>query len=167
MKIFLIGFMGSGKSTVGPIVAKMLGIPFLDADSYLEKQVGMSIAKIFELEGEAYFRNLEKICLEEIVSLDDCVVATGGGLIENEANCLLMKQSGTIVYLEALAKNVLKMTAGKADRPLLNIPDPLAFITEKLRHRDPIYKKWADLIVAAHTTLPEEIAGRIIDYLKK
>jgi shikimate kinase len=117
--IYLTGFMGSGKSTIGPIVANVIGCEFHDLDSLIKKKSGMEIREIFDTRGEEYFRNLERETLLEISKKDKMVISLGGGTITNQQNLETLKKTGIIFYLKlspAAAYNRLKY---KKDRPVL------------------------------------------------
>jgi shikimate kinase len=118
-KIYLTGFMGSGKSTVGPILANTLGWDFLDLDIVIEKKEGKKISRIFEDSGEEYFRNLEKETLKDVVVRKNVILALGGGTITNQDNINLLKETGKIVYLKMSAELAYKRLRFKRDRPVL------------------------------------------------
>jgi len=120
--IFLIGFMGSGKTTIGKILAKKMEYSFLDTDKIIEQEEGISVSKIFEQFGEKYFRNLEKLVLKRIVKNNvNQVVATGGGMSCNQHNINVMKENGKIVFLELDKKSILnRLKNAKQKRPILD-----------------------------------------------
>ena len=119
-KIFLVGFMGSGKSTVGRILAKRLKVPFVDIDEEIEIREGLTIPQIFSLKGEGYFRNLEVEVLKDItLSLPSFVAATGGGLGANPEAMEFMKRHGVVVWLDIPFETFLRRTAKDTNRPLL------------------------------------------------
>jgi shikimate kinase len=99
--IFLCGMPGAGKSTVGKLLAEMRGSPFLDLDLEIERFAGKSIPAIFQSEGEAHFRRLESLCLQDALSLSEGVIALGGGALESERNLELLKENGALVYLQS------------------------------------------------------------------
>lgn len=149
MKVFLIGFMGSGKSTVGKVSAKKLGLKFLDLDSFIEEQEGKSIREIFSFYGEEKFRLLEKEALAKVSAFeDDLLIATGGGCPCFFDNMELMNQIGLTVYLKiSLGRLVSRLKNGMDERPLLNeVSDLYEFISAKLEEREPFYSK-AQLIL--------------------
>ncbi len=116
--IYLTGFMTSGKSTIGPILANVLGWHFYDLDKVLEKKENMSVVEIFEKKGEEYFRRMERETLAELSQNDNIVIALGGGTISNEANLQLIKSSGLLVYLKVSPDVLYKRLKNKIDRPL-------------------------------------------------
>jgi shikimate kinase len=142
-RIFLVGFMGSGKSTVGRNLARALNWTFIDLDSYIQEKQGCSISEIFERNGETAFRLLEKESLEEVELLDKVVVATGGGAPCYHNNMLGMKQAGLTIYLKLVPKELqIRLLPARKTRPLIaNKSDDelLEFIEEKLKEREPFY----------------------------
>jgi shikimate kinase len=132
-RFFLIGFMGAGKTTLGRTVADRMGLPFVDLDLRIEERSGTSVADIFEGEGETGFRQRESDALAEIVTQrDEGVIATGGGAFTVEANRLLMKQSGTVVWLDVPTEETLSRI-GTGSRPLWTTPDEVRLLHERRR----------------------------------
>lgn len=117
--IFLTGFSGSGKSTIGPLLANSLGYDFLDIDKEIERRAGKSINRIFAEEGEAHFRALELETLESIIGGSNLVVSLGGGVLQNDRCFSLVTSSGTLVYLHASPEVLAKRLGHKTDRPLM------------------------------------------------
>jgi shikimate kinase len=145
--IFLIGPMGAGKTTIGRLLAKSLGVGFIDSDKEIEKRTGVSIPMIFEYEGEAGFRKREAEVLADLTRMDGIVLATGGGSIllpENQEN---LWQSGFVVYLHCPVDKQLERTHKDSNRPLLQIENPRLRLLELFAVREPIYRKLADAIV--------------------
>lgn len=140
MHLYLTGFMGSGKTTIGRAVAKRLTKAFVDLDDAVEARAGMTISEIFERHGEAEFRRLESVLLSEVSALGSRVVATGGGTMDSPKNLRLMKQSGITIWLDAPLDLLLeRLEADPADkRPLFN--DPESF-TSLYRQRLPLYRR--------------------------
>jgi len=143
MLVFLVGFMGSGKSTVGQRLARRLGHPFIDMDARIEGQYGMSINEIFEKLGEKAFREMENELLREMTTLQDAVISTGGGLPCTGNNMELINRSGVSIYLRLEPAALMnRLSRGKSRRPLirhLSLPELEAFIHTKLREREPFY----------------------------
>ena len=162
MTVFLTGFMGSGKSTVGRQLSRRLGLPFMDTDSRIEKEQKKSITDIFAAEGEEAFRNMETQVLctvrEEGVSR---VVSTGGGLPMREENRGIMKDAGRVVFLRVRPETVYTRLQGDTTRPLLQKADPQAEVRRLLAERNPVYESGADLIVDVDGRTPEELAEEI------
>jgi shikimate kinase len=145
MRIFLIGFMGCGKTTLGKKLASRLGYPFIDLDHQLERDAGLSITEYFAAHGEEAFRKFENQVLKHTPYAEDCVIATGGGAPCYYDNMEVMNSMGQTVYIEmpawALAK---RLEHGKHKRPLLkdmNEEELIAFISAKLLEREPYYKQ--------------------------
>ncbi|HLF20420.1 MAG TPA: shikimate kinase, partial [Bacteroidota bacterium] len=120
--VFLTGFMGSGKSTIGPILANTLGFHYVDVDKVIEKKSEKKIVEIFAAVGEKAFRSVERQALQEVSSLEAAVVSLGGGTIANEENFDLIHRSGVIVYLQVSAEEILHRVQRRTDRPLLKDP---------------------------------------------
>lgn len=161
--IVLIGFMGCGKTTVGEKLSQMMKYTFLDTDQYIEKKEGKTISRIFDEEGEAYFRNLEILSLRELVAeCGQTVLSTGGGLPLREENAKLLQQLGFVVYLRVRKETVLKRLEGDTTRPLLQCENPEEKIRELLEYRDPIYEVGAHLTVDVDVCSVEEIVEEIL-----
>ena len=122
MKIVLTGFMGAGKSATGKILARKLNFEFIDADSIIEERAGQSIKEIFSLQGESFFRSLEKTVVAEVARKDGVVIAVGGGAIVDSANRRNLKKNGIIIFLMVSPDEIRKRVAGDDSRPLLNTP---------------------------------------------
>ena len=148
--ICLIGYMGSGKSTVGKVLAERFGMTFEDTDEIIVKSQGRSIPEIFREEGEPYFRELEHGLVQSLAKdeqLKDTVLSTGGGIIINEDNRKLLKRIGCVVYLRACAQSLYERVKGDEGRPLLNTEDVYGRIEEMLKQRSPMYEEAADHII--------------------
>lgn len=143
--IILIGMMGSGKTTIGRLVAWHLGMDFVDADHELEKVAGRKINQIFATDGEAEFRRLESQILADLCSNTDQVIATGGGAILSQANVHLLRSAGTIVFINVSAEELVRRLKNDCSRPLLQNGDPVQKIRDLLELRLPLYRAVADL----------------------
>lgn len=167
MKIYLIGFMGSGKTTVAKLFSKEKSLKFIDTDSVMEERLNRSVADIFQMYGEPFFREMEKKFLTEIEAVDDAIISTGGGMPCYNDNMDKMNLSGSTVYLRANTETLKKRLLEKTiSRPLLNNiePDHLhSFIFQKLKEREPYYCK-ASLVVETDNYLPEQIVEVIHAY---
>ena len=139
--------MGSGKTTVGRALARKLNKRFIDSDQEIEARTGASISLIFEIEGEASFRQREAEVIAELTALDDIVLATGGGVVLNARSRALLASRGTVVYLRATVNSILQRTSHDKSRPLLQTADPRRRIEELARQREPIYTALADIII--------------------
>lgn len=133
--IYLAGFMGSGKSTIGPILANTLGFEFVDIDKVVEQKAGKRIREIFAAEGEQAFRALERASLVEVAGRTQCVVSLGGGTIANEENFQLIRESGVIVYLQLSPEEIAQRVHHRTDRPLLMAPDGTKLSPEEIQQR--------------------------------
>jgi shikimate kinase len=159
--IILVGFMGTGKSVVGKLLAKKLNMNFVELDEMIETREKMSIKDIFEKKGEPYFRLIEKEVVEEASLRKNVVISAGGGAIIDEENFKNLKSSGIIICLQACPETILKRTKDLKTRPLLNVPDPKKKIEELLAKRAPYYKK-ADHCIDTDNLTVEQIAEKII-----
>jgi shikimate kinase/3-dehydroquinate synthase len=145
--IFLVGLMGSGKTTVGRALAKKLNKRFVDSDHEIEARTGASIALIFEIEGEQSFRQREAEVIRELTAQQDIVLATGGGAILDADSRQYLKSRGTVVYLRASVNNILQRTSHDKNRPLLQTADPRKRIEDLSRQRDPYYREVAHITI--------------------
>jgi len=162
--IYIVGFMGTGKSTVGNILSSRLKRQFIETDDEIEKREGMKITDIFSKKGEKYFRGIEREVLKDISARDNLVVSCGGGLIVDENNVSVMKNTGAIVCLAADDKTIYERVKQCKSRPLLNVPDPIKRIRELLKKRAPFYER-ADISVDTAGISPLNVAVEIINRL--
>lgn len=160
--LVLIGFMGSGKTAVGSLLARNLGREFVDLDARIEAATGRTVAEIFRERDEQGFRAIEGRMVAEVARLTGCVVATGGGVVTDPANVAALRQSGLLVWLRASPETILARIGGTGHlRPLLNVPDPLARIRALLAEREPRYAE-ADLIVDTDGQDVEGVVAEIV-----
>ena len=145
--IFLVGLMGAGKTSVGRMLARRLGMEFFDADSEIERITGVKIPIIFEIEGESGFRSREEKMIEQLSAMNGIVLATGGGAVISEANRQFLKNRGRVIYLRAAPEDLGRRTRRDRNRPLLQTADPLGKLRALHDQRDPLYREVADLIV--------------------
>lgn len=145
--IFFIGLMGAGKTTIGRLLAKQLGMVFYDSDYEIERKTGVKIPLIFELEGEAGFRKREAAMIEELCQLNNMVMATGGGAILYPENRTLLKNNGKVIYLRANVHDLWQRTRNDKTRPLLQGGNLRQKLEQLHKLRDPIYTVLADYIV--------------------
>lgn len=163
-RIFLIGMMGAGKSTIGRLLAKRLNLDFVDADRELEARNGVSITTIFELEGEDGFRRREATLLDELTQRPDIVLATGGGAVLCEANRNRLSQRGLVIYLRAGADEILRRTQKDKSRPLLQTDDRRGRIESLLASREPLYQATAAVIVQSNPGNPSRLIERLLNH---
>jgi len=145
--IFLVGPMGAGKTTIGRLLAKAMGVEFIDSDKEIEQRTGVSIPMIFEYEGESGFRRREAETLADLTALSPIVLATGGGSVILPENQAVLCNRGFVVYLQCPVEKQLERTQWDVNRPLLNTDNPRARLEALFQVRDPIYQSIADLIV--------------------
>ena len=162
--VYLIGFMGTGKSTVGHLLAKELNRTFIDTDELIVEKAGMEITEIFKKQGEDYFRALEEVILKQIISRDDLVVSTGGGFIVNSGNIEIMHNSGILITLIAAPEIIYERVKDYNDRPLLDVDNPIEEIKTLLFSRASYYIK-SDYIVDTSSITPKETVQEIIGYI--
>jgi len=147
--IFLIGPMGSGKTTIGKHLANILMLDFYDCDHELERLTGASVNLIFDLEGEEGFRLREKCLLKELTAKNGVLIATGGGTVCNEENRLMLRSRGYVVYLKTSIEEQLKRLSKDKSRPLLQAEDRAQRLKKLARVRNPLYDATADLVFTA------------------
>ena len=162
--LYLIGMMGSGKTSTGRPLAERLGYGFVDADAVIEQAAGCSIPEIFQRDGEAEFRALEKQVLSSISQRHSLVVATGGGVVTQQENWGLL-HSGIVIWLDVVQEQLLKrLQSDKTVRPLLQTADPEAALNDLLAERKALYAE-ADLTVVINDEPPEAVADGIVQLL--
>lgn len=162
-RLFLVGMMGAGKSTIGRLLARAIGFAFVDADREIESRSGVPIATIFELEGEQGFRRREAMILDELTQRPAIVLATGGGAVLLEENRRNLKSRGLVIYLQAGADEIARRTSHDKLRPLLQTADPRAKIVALLAQRAPLYSETAHLTFHSSVASPRKLVRRILD----
>ncbi|HET7831869.1 MAG TPA: shikimate kinase [Gallionella sp.] len=145
--LILVGMMGSGKTTIGRALAKHLGKVFVDSDEEIQKRTGVTIPHIFDVEGEAGFRQRETAAISSLVGGDNQVLATGGGAVLLSQNRELLHQNGIVIYLKASVHDLWLRTRNDRNRPLLQNGDARAKLAELFQQRDPLYRQVADIVV--------------------
>ncbi len=164
--IILTGFMGCGKSTVGIRLSYRLKMPYLDTDKLIEKEQNRSICEIFETEGEAYFRLLEKECVEKLLqTTQNTIISVGGGLIAEPGLGDMLKKLGKILYFEISPEGIYKRLENDTSRPLLMGEEPLEKIRMLMEKRKPIYEAYADIIIPVEDRTFEDIICTIQEEL--
>ena len=167
MNIFIVGPMGSGKSTVGKIISDEMFLSFFDTDEEIESRTGASIDWIFDLEGEAGFRKRETDILNEMVEKNSIVLSTGGGIILSDGNRELLSSRGTVFYLSTPIPTQVERTAKDKDRPLLKDGDPEQILTKLHNEREVLYEMVSDHVVDTENKSSKEVASEIISLAKK
>ena len=147
MRIFIVGPMASGKSTLGKKLAQTLNIDFIDTDKEIEKKAGAEISWIFEVEGEKGFRERERKVLNNSINKEDVVISTGGGIVKVKKNRDLMTAKGKVVYLKTPLEIQLKRTEKDKKRPLLAKGNKKQILEALKKERDPIYEEIADITI--------------------
>lgn len=164
--IFFVGLMGAGKTTIGRLIAKQLGMVFYDSDHEVERKTGVKIPLIFELEGEAGFRKRETSTIEELSQLKNIVMATGGGAVLLPENREFLKNNGIIIYLRGNVHDLWLRTRNDKTRPLLQGGNIKQKLERLYVERDPIYTALADLIVDTGAQSAAEITNHIEQLLQ-
>ena len=166
MNIVLIGYRGSGKTSVGRAVAQRLGRPFVDTDALIEERAGCRIAEIFANEGEAAFRIREAAVVREVAAVDGQVISVGGGAVLSAANIEVLRAGGRTVWLEAPAETLWERIRGDgssaANRPDLTVAGGLEEVRTLLAQREPLYRSAADEVVETARRSVDAIADEVV-----
>lgn len=165
--IFLVGMMGSGKTTLGRALAHRLQMPFVDTDRMLVDRTGVPVTTIFEIEGEAGFRKREAALVAELSQGQGQVVATGGGAVLDADNREAMRSNGTVIYLRARLEHLWERTRHDTGRPLLKTPDPRATLARLLEARDPLYREVAHVVVDTGAQSANTLVARVVSALRR
>lgn len=158
VNLYLVGFMGTGKSTVGRLVAQKLEFALLDSDHEIEQRQGKTIPDIFAGEGEPAFRAMERRFIEEGHPAERVVVSCGGGLVVQPGMLALLQSKGVVVCLHASLETILARTARQRNRPLLNVEDPEERVRTLYAAREPVYRKSGTMILTDGRPLNEIVA---------
>jgi shikimate kinase len=164
--IFLVGMMGAGKTTVGRLIARRLRLRFVDSDHEIERRCGVKIPVIFEIEGEAGFREREAQALAALAAMSGIVLATGGGVVMLPENRQRLAEGGTVVYLRARPEDLYERVRHDRNRPMLAGADPLARLRELHAQRDPLYREVADLVVDTGAQSVQALARELLGKLE-
>ena len=154
--------MGSGKTTLGKILSKKLDKNFYDSDHVIEEKLGVDVPMIFEYEGEAGFREREKDSLKELVSKQNIVLATGGGIILSKSNRDLLSENGIVIYLKSNQKDLIKRMKNDKTRPLLKNGNIEEIIKKLCKEREPLYEEIADFEIMTKNKRIHEVVNEII-----
>ncbi len=163
--ISLIGFMASGKTTVGRILAEKKKMLFIDTDRVIELKKGETVSEIFKKFGEDAFRELEKEVISKLYGNCDCVFACGGGIVEREENIKTVRENSLVIYLKVSPGQAVERIKDKNQRPLLDVEDPGLKAEKLLRRREPLYKAMSDMVIETDFLGPEEAAEKILEMI--
>jgi shikimate kinase len=164
-KVFLVGPMGAGKTTIGKALAKQLKLEFADTDAEIEARTGADIPWIFDVEGEQGFRDREQQVVEEMTLRDRMVLATGGGVVIRAENRRALGARGFVIYLHATVEEQVRRTNRDRRRPLLQNGDPEQILSELMAARDSLYREIADHVIDTDGLAPRAVAQRLIQEL--
>ena len=159
--------MGSGKTTIGQLLAKRLTLPFFDSDHELEARTGVSVATIFEIEGEPAFRSREASIIDELTQRRPIILGTGGGAILEASTRETLRARGTVVYLHSTPETSFERVRRNRDRPLLMVTDPLARLKQLYELRHPLYAETAHVVVESYRDRPTAVVNEIAAALER
>lgn len=157
--------MGAGKSTIGRLLAADLRLEFKDTDKEIEDRLGVDIRWIFDMEGEAGFREREQLMLDELTQLDKVLLATGGGIVLKPENRKALASRGRVIYLKTSIDEQVRRTSRDKKRPLLNNGHPRKVLTELMELRHPLYEEIADYIIDTDGRSPKSVAQELVQML--
>jgi shikimate kinase len=165
--IVLTGFMATGKTTIGKLIARHLGYKFIDTDELIVQRAGMSVAGIFQKKGEPVFRKMESDLAAELSKKQGLVISTGGGMMMDQANASVLSATGQVFCLAATPEEIFDRVSKDTDvkRPLLDAPDPLQEIIKLLKQRESGYRKFTQIDTSGKS--PDQTALQIIDMIKE
>ena len=166
-RIFLIGPMGAGKTTIGKQLAQSLGMDFNDSDQEIQRRTGVDIPTIFEYEGEEGFRQREAQAIEQLTQVDNQVLATGGGAVLRPENRQHLSARGIVVFLACSPKQQYERTYRDRNRPLLQNDDPLGKLESLTAERDPLYRGTADYVVSTEGRSATSVSNEILELLHR
>lgn len=166
-RVFLVGPMGAGKTTIGKLLADDLNLEFIDVDREIEARSGVDIPWIFDREGEVGFRIRESAALSEVSQLDRVLISTGGGAVLSADNRRVMSSTGTVIYLHTSVDEQVRRTGRDRKRPLLQNDDPARVLAELMAIREPLYREIADIIVDTDGRGPKIVAQDLAAQLRE
>jgi shikimate kinase len=164
--VFLVGPMGSGKTTIGKVLASELRLNFYDSDKFIEERCGANIPWIFDMEGEEGFREREVQAIDQLTSQPGILLATGGGAVLREENRQRLSARGLVVYLRTSVEQQVLRTAKDRNRPLLQAEDPAAVLEALFIQRDPLYQDVADIIIDTDRNNPRWVVSELKKRIK-
>ena len=165
-RVFLVGPMGAGKTTIGKYLSQRLNLDFADTDSEIEKRTGADIPWIFDVEGEEGFRNREQQVVEEMTLWDNVLLATGGGVVVRPENRRVLGARGFVIYLHASVEEQVRRTHRDRRRPLLQDGDPEEVLRALMVQRDEYYREIADHVINTDDASPRAVAQRLVRELQ-
>lgn len=165
--IFIIGFMGVGKTSTSRQLSQKLNIREVDTDAMIVEQEGRSISEIFEQSGEPYFRQVETGILDVLAQKEPCIVSCGGGMAMREENVVKMKKIGKVIFLTATPETIYDHVKDSTNRPLLNGNMNIPYIKSLMDTREPKYQAAADIIIGTDGYSPAQVADYIIEALEE
>ncbi|AZR74179.1 hypothetical protein BBF96_12700 [Anoxybacter fermentans] len=165
--IVLIGMMGSGKTTVGKMLAKEMSLNFVDTDKELEEKIGRSISEIFATDGEDEFRRLEEEIVKQVAERGGQVIATGGGVVLKPENIKVLRKKGIIIFLYTAPQVLIKRLKDDDSRPLIKCSDPERRLKELLRIRLPLYRKAAQIEVDTGRLTPDQVVRVLVEKIQE
>lgn len=163
--LFLIGFMGVGKTSTSHALSRKLGVREIDTDDLIVRQEGRSIPVIFEQEGEEYFRKAETAVLDKLAEQEPCIVSCGGGMVLRPENVRKMKSRGRVLFLTAEPETIYERVKDNTNRPLLNGHMNVEYIRRMIQEREPVYRAAADMEIATDGLFPRQVAEQILRLL--
>lgn len=166
MNVILVGFMGSGKTSVGRRLSQRLGYRFVDTDHFIEGEIGCTIAEIFSIQGEEYFRTLETRLANRLKALQNTVIATGGGMIMQPGNLEQIRQAGMIVFLNASREDIILRLQRDTRRPKLKDGDLEETVDRLMAERMPVYKQ-SDVIIPTRGKSINRVCGEVLKEIGK
>ena len=161
-RVFLVGPMGAGKTTIGKYLAAQLNLQFADSDTEIEARTGADIPWIFDVEGEQGFRDREQQAVEEMTLWDNVLLATGGGVIMRQENRRVLAARGFVIYLHATVDEQVRRTHRDRRRPLLQDGDPEEILRDLMVVRDPLYREIADHVIDTDGCSPRTVAQNLV-----
>lgn len=161
-RVFLVGPMGAGKTTIGKYLAQQLNLQFADTDTEIEARTGADIPWIFDVEGEEGFRAREQQAVEEMTLWDNVLLATGGGVIMRQENRRVLAARGFVVYLHATVEEQVRRTHRDRRRPLLQSGDPEQILSDLMAVRDPLYREISDHVIDTDGCSPRTVAQKLV-----
>lgn len=166
-RLFLVGPMGVGKSTIGKILARELNLEFIDCDEEIERRSGADIPWIFDVEGEVGFRVRESQVLDDLTGRDGLLVATGGGAVLRKKNRTFLRERGIAIYLDSDIEVLVKRMAKDKKRPLLRNKDPQEILSRIKREREPMYREVSDIHVVVGDGSSRHAANQVLEKLQE